>query len=376
MASLYDQVFPTPTGGGARDLTGSLDSTEYILATGFVPLVSGFVTGAWFFAPTVDAPSNANFVIGLTFISLGVGNPTSFVVAAQPVTAPNAGDGWVFYSFAIPIPVIANAVYQICVRTNRFGFAQLAFDTNNSPVLSPSGDPVLRGFTDDPPGGYPNGAFIANPTGISITQIPNLSNEQTFYGVDVEFVESLSTSVEGSSENEATNAVTAIFDILGAVQGSSELESTNGVSGQSDTALVNNDPTLPLQTAVFARLSADGSLSSKVSGVFDYVPEDASYPYVRIGDTLSVPDNAHGRFGRNFTMTIHTWTRSRGISESAEIARDIIRILDHQQNSLQIEGHNCVMIKWEFHHDLKDPDPEIRHRIDRFRILTEQDRNT
>jgi uncharacterized protein (UPF0248 family) len=95
-------------------------------------------------------------------------------------------------------------------------------------------------------------------------------------------------------------------------------------------------------------------------------------PYVRVGDHLSIPDNDLGSFGRQITATLHVWTKARGNATGQDIAARINAILDHQSAGLVIPGHRVVSIRNEFDQALTDPDPEIRHHVLRFRVITAQ----
>ncbi|MEV2236702.1 DUF3168 domain-containing protein [Micromonospora sp. NPDC049891] len=137
------------------------------------------------------------------------------------------------------------------------------------------------------------------------------------------------------------------------------------------TAPVSRSPIHPVQKAIYQRLTADTILMAALTGgVHDQVPEDKVHPYLRIGDHLSVPDNDHGGFGREITVTLHVWTRSRGNTQGQTIAGRLIELLDHQH--LPVEGHNVVSVRHEFDQALTDPNPEIRHHVVRFRIVTSQ----
>lgn len=128
-------------------------------------------------------------------------------------------------------------------------------------------------------------------------------------------------------------------------------------------------PELPVQTAVFQLLTADTELTNQ-AGVHDYVPEDATYPYVEIGETTTTDDSAHDRFGRSQVFTVHVWSKHRGHSEVLTIGNRVIELLDHQP--LTISGFDHIFTHFEFSQTLDDPDPLIRHGVYRFRITTEQ----
>ncbi|MFB7171085.1 DUF3168 domain-containing protein [Streptomyces sp. NPDC056254] len=129
----------------------------------------------------------------------------------------------------------------------------------------------------------------------------------------------------------------------------------------------------PVQAAVYARLTGDAELMSLITGVYDYVPEAAAYPYVVIGEATEIPDNRHDGFGRETVPALHVWTRHRGHGPGLRIAARITALLDHQP--LAIEGLRHVSTRFEFSQTLTDPEPpgDVRHIPMRFRITTEQE---
>lgn len=137
------------------------------------------------------------------------------------------------------------------------------------------------------------------------------------------------------------------------------------------TAPVSRSPIHPVQTAFYQRMVADAVLGGLVSGVFDEVPEGQAYPYVRLGAHLSIPDNAHGQFGRQITLTLHVWTKARGNAQGQAIADRIIELFDHQP--LTVVGHRVVSVRCEFDQALTDPNPELRRHVLRFRTITTQE---
>lgn len=143
--------------------------------------------------------------------------------------------------------------------------------------------------------------------------------------------------------------------------------------------LVSHSPINPLQKAIVARLKGGAALVTLLGGrpaIYDQPPEGEAYPYVRVGDHLSIPDNDLSSFGRQSTETLHVWTRVRGNATGQEIAAAVNALLDHQSDALSAllasDGQRCVSIRNEFDQALTDPDPEIRHHVLRFRVITAQ----
>jgi hypothetical protein len=143
--------------------------------------------------------------------------------------------------------------------------------------------------------------------------------------------------------------------------------------------MTSKSPANALQKALFARLNADATLAGLLGAagrIVDQVQEGTPYPYVRIGERLSVPDNSHTQYGRRLTETLHVWTHARGNATGQTIAARVIELLDHQTAAMSAllagDGHRCVSIRWEFDQALTDPDPEIRHHVVRFSVETAQ----
>lgn len=134
------------------------------------------------------------------------------------------------------------------------------------------------------------------------------------------------------------------------------------------------DPADALQAGLHALLDGDATLSALVTGVYDGVPETAEPAWVEIGEVLSAPDGVHGREGRDTSATIHTWTRSYSYAPANVIGARVVWLLWHRHADLDplVAGHRVWRIQHEFAQTLRDPQPDTRHRVDRFRIWTSQ----
>ena len=126
-----------------------------------------------------------------------------------------------------------------------------------------------------------------------------------------------------------------------------------------------------LQAALYTRLSEDEQLVDELGwGVYDQVPEDASYPYIGLGEAFETPDNDLGSFGRNVLLVLHLWSRYQGYAQATEALDRVVQLLEHQ--SLEITGHRVISVHFVDAQTVPDPDPTIRHAPVRFRALTEQ----
>lgn len=134
------------------------------------------------------------------------------------------------------------------------------------------------------------------------------------------------------------------------------------------------DPADALQVGVYTVLSGDATLAS-LATVHDGVPEGVAPPYVVIGEMMSTPDGVHSREGRQTVATVHSWTRSEGMATANAIGGRVVALLQHRHAALDlvVPGHKVWMVGHEYAQTLDDPEPGIRHRVDRFRIWTTQE---
>jgi hypothetical protein len=126
-------------------------------------------------------------------------------------------------------------------------------------------------------------------------------------------------------------------------------------------------PDLPLQKAIFEKLSSDAALMARIEGVFDHVPKGKDFPYVTVGENSLSPWGTHTFDGANVIVTIHTWTRGSTRKVCKQIMADIYRILHRE--TLAVAGFSTTEIHQEFGESMLDPDGQTYHGIQRFRIL-------
>lgn len=138
------------------------------------------------------------------------------------------------------------------------------------------------------------------------------------------------------------------------------------------------DPSDAVQVGMRSLLLADSPLVLLLDtdeSVWDEPPEDGGYPYVHIGEVTTIPDGTHGGQGRQVAATLHSWAKARSARAVNEIGERLVAVLDLQHAALDAAttGVTVWMVRHEFSQTLRDPDREIRHRMDRFRIYTTQE---
>lgn len=134
------------------------------------------------------------------------------------------------------------------------------------------------------------------------------------------------------------------------------------------------DPADALQAGIYATLSADTELMGLVTGIYDGPPEDATLNYITLGEMTSTPDGTHDGEGRQTVAMIHSWARAEGMASVNAIGARIVALLWHRHAELQahVTGHTVWRVEHEFGQALVDPQPGIRHRVDRFRIWSSE----
>lgn len=132
------------------------------------------------------------------------------------------------------------------------------------------------------------------------------------------------------------------------------------------------DSQWPLQQAVHAKLLADAGLQALIGNparVYDHVPEASIFPYILVGDATAVDWSTKTGEGMEQTLTLHAWSRYRGLKEVKQVMAAIVTAID--QVTLAVTGHAFVLLRFEFSDTFMDPDGLTRHGVQRFRVLTQ-----
>ena len=122
-----------------------------------------------------------------------------------------------------------------------------------------------------------------------------------------------------------------------------------------------------LQQAIFSALNVSAVTSDLSCGVFDDVPQNASYPYIALGEETAVDFSVKDIQGGYLTVNIHVWSQYKGSKETKQIM-DKIHDLLHNIN-LSVTGFNLINLRFEFSDIMRDPDGITRHGVMRFRAI-------
>ena len=119
------------------------------------------------------------------------------------------------------------------------------------------------------------------------------------------------------------------------------------------------------QTAVYSVLIA---ASPAICGgrVYDHVPQDVSFPYVKIGESHSQPDDTICDEGTDELLTLHVWSRYRGQKEIKEVTAAIHTAL--HQVDLTVTGRPYAVATISGTQSFDDPDGLTRHGVIQVKI--------
>ena len=125
-----------------------------------------------------------------------------------------------------------------------------------------------------------------------------------------------------------------------------------------------------LQKTVFSALdgaSITDYAGNAITGVFDDVPENTAYPYIRVGEETAIDSSAKDKDIFEHTLTIHIWSQYRGNRDIKEIMKQVHDTL--HDSSLSVSGASMVNMRQEFQTTLLEGDGITRHGVMRFRAV-------
>ncbi len=135
---------------------------------------------------------------------------------------------------------------------------------------------------------------------------------------------------------------------------------------------MTSDSQWPLHVAVHSALTGDAALQGFLGNparVYDHVPQDSTFPYLVTGEAQVGPFDTKTEAGMEQRLTIHTWSRYRGLKETKQIMAAVTAALDGQ--NLAVSGHALILLRHESSATFLDPDGLTRHGVQRFRAVTQ-----
>jgi len=102
---------------------------------------------------------------------------------------------------------------------------------------------------------------------------------------------------------------------------------------------------LPLQTSLYELYTGDGTLMALVTGVFDFVPGNQAYPFIRIGEFDSSEWRTHSRPGEQVVVTVHIYKddnrAARGNKVLWQILDEVNRLTGDVTN-ISVDGYDVI----------------------------------
>ncbi|HEY4309485.1 MAG TPA: DUF3168 domain-containing protein [Pirellulales bacterium] len=134
-----------------------------------------------------------------------------------------------------------------------------------------------------------------------------------------------------------------------------------------------NGPDYELQVAAVTALLADAALTALIgTRLYQNVPANPAFPYVTIGESQNVPDDAECIDGSEIFLTLHVWTRQNGIDFGPN--KKIVAALDAVLNNAVLTlagGYRCVEIKRDGARFFVDPDNVTVHGVASYRAMVD-----
>lgn len=119
-----------------------------------------------------------------------------------------------------------------------------------------------------------------------------------------------------------------------------------------------------------------GAISGLGASVYDFVPQNASYPYIRIGLDSAIEYDTKPTTGNEVDATIHVWARAAGAKSIKTIMDKIYQRLHRLEANLTATGFTVVQclcvfqtVMLESNHDGGD---KYYHGVMRFQILVQE----
>lgn len=109
-------------------------------------------------------------------------------------------------------------------------------------------------------------------------------------------------------------------------------------------SIIETDPSLALQAAEVARLKADTELDTLGLGdrVFDSIPQNAAFPYIKIGEHVVSPDDSPCGSSTEILSTVRVYSRKPGRVECKRFA-ERLRFRLTKESGFAVTGYRIVL---------------------------------
>ena len=131
-----------------------------------------------------------------------------------------------------------------------------------------------------------------------------------------------------------------------------------------------------VQTAVYNNLVNNAPLMAAINAVYDEVPQpnssgaESDFPYVTIGEDNHVSIDTDHELMDQVSITIHTWSRQSGRSQTKQIQGLISTSLNRA--NLSASGYKFINIARVDSQSFLDSDGFTRHGVQTFNLMIEE----
>jgi hypothetical protein len=118
-----------------------------------------------------------------------------------------------------------------------------------------------------------------------------------------------------------------------------------------------------LQDLIIETLKADADIAAIVGGrVYDQAPENATFPYITLGSTSAIPDDAECVPGVTETVQIDIWHRDQGRKWRCKETLNLVYAALHDAD-LEIDSGALAILRVVLTRVENDPDKITAHGI-------------
>jgi hypothetical protein len=129
-----------------------------------------------------------------------------------------------------------------------------------------------------------------------------------------------------------------------------------------------NDPSLPLQAAMYSALAGSTVVMALATDVYDRVPPDAAFPYVSFGPVQVLQDFDQCHDGAEVYAQVDCWSRGVGMVEVKRLAAAVATALDA---ALTVTGHEIEIHEVQTIRYFSDPDGLTSHAVVEMHYFTQ-----
>ncbi len=126
-------------------------------------------------------------------------------------------------------------------------------------------------------------------------------------------------------------------------------------------------PLITLQKKLYDVLRNDAYLVQQSVGVYDAAPDNASYPFIQIGDDQFNSWDSHTFDGFQVEITLHTWTQGEGKKACKEIMGRLYELLHN--TDLMLTSQKTIALRAGLNTIVLDPDGRTFHGVSRFNLI-------